>query len=170
MAMCKKSRTVESASKNYIMDKELFFLKTILSCSACDGEIAPEEIAALKSIATNMDIFKTIDVERELNQMIESLNKKGAEFLMEYVDSIRGMNLSAEEQLLVVKLAIDIIEADNEILYSEVKFFKRIRRNLSISDELILSKFPDKEDYLLPDIIEPMDKQNWNYNFKLIKL
>ena len=168
--MCKKSRTVESASKNYIMDKELFFLKTILCCSACDGEIAPEEIAALNSIATNMDIFKTIDVERELNQMIESLNKKGAEFLMEYVDSIRGMNLSEEEQLLVVKLAIDIIEADNEILYSEVKFFKRIRRNLSISDELILSKFPDKEDYLLPDIIEPMDKQNWNYNFKLIKL
>lgn len=168
--MCKKSRTVESASKNYIMDKELFFLKTILCCSACDGEIAPEEIAALKSIATNMDIFKTIDVERELNQMIESLNKKGAEFLMEYVDSIRGMNLSEEEQLLVVKLAIDIIEADNEILYSEVKFFKRIRRNLSISDELILSKFPDKEYYLLPDIIEPMDKQNWNYNFKLIKL
>ena len=168
--MLMKSHAVESASKNYIMDKELFFLKTILCCSACDGEIAPEEIAALKSIATNMDIFKTIDVERELNQMIESLNKKGAEFLMEYVDSIRGMNLSEEEQLLVVKLAIDIIEADNEILYSEVKFFKRIRRNLSISDELILSKFPDKEDYLLPDIIEPMDKQNWNYNFKLIKL
>ena len=168
--MRKKSHVVESASKNYIMDKELFFLKTILCCSACDGEIAPEEIAALKSIATNMDIFKTIDVERELNQMIESLNEKGAEFLMEYVDSICEMNLSEEEQLLVVKLAIDIIEADNEILYSEVKFFKRIRRNLSISDELILSKFSDKEDYLLPDIIEPMDKKNWNYNFKLIKL
>ena len=168
--MRKKSHVVESASKNYIMDKELFFLKTILCCSACDGEIAPEEIAAIKSIATNMDIFKTIDVERELNQMIESLNEKGAEFLMEYVDSICEMNLSEEEQLLVVKLAIDIIEADNEILYSEVKFFKRIRRNLSISDELILSKFSDKEDYLLPDIIEPMDKQNWNYNFKLIKL
>ena len=168
--MLMKSHAVESASKNYIMDKELFFLKTILCCSACDGEIAPEEIAVLKSIATNIDIFKTIDVERELNQIIESLNEKGAEFLMEYVDSIREMNLSEEEQLLVVKLAIDIIEADNEILYSEVKFFKRIRRNLSISDELILSKFSDKEDYLLPDIIEPMDKQNWNYNFKLIKL
>ena len=168
--MRRKSHAVESASNNYIMDKELFFLKTILCCSACDGEIASEEIAALKSIASSMDIFKTIDIERELNQMIESLNEKGAEFLMEYVDSIREMDLSEEEQLLVVKLAIDIIEADNEILYSEVKFFKRIRRNLTISDELILSKFPDKEDYLLPDIIEPMDKQNWNYNFELIKL
>lgn len=152
------------------MEKELLFLKTILCCSACDGEIAPEEISTLKSIILNMDVFKTIDVENELNKLIEALNEKGAEFLMEYVDSISEITLTEEEQLLIVKLAIDIIEADNEILYSEVKFFKRIRRNLTIPDEQILAKFPDKEDYLLPDIIEPIDKSCWNYNFQLIKL
>ena len=152
------------------MNKELLYLKTILCCSACDGEIAPEEISTLKSIILNMDVFKTIDVENELNKLIEALNEKGAEFLMEYVDSISEITLTEEEQLLIVKLAIDIIEADNEILYSEVKFFKRIRRNLTISDEKILSQLPDKEDYLLPDIIEPMDKKCWNYNFQLIKL
>lgn len=117
-----------------------------------------------------MDVFKTIDIENELNKLIESLNEKGVEFLMEYVDSISETTLSEDEQLLIVKLAIDIIEADNEVLYSEVKFFKRIRRNLTISDEQILEKFPDKEDYLLPDIIEPIDKSCWNYNFQLIKL
>ena len=117
-----------------------------------------------------MDIFKGIDVECELNKLIESLNEKGAEFLMEYVDSISEITLTEEEQLFIVKLAIDIIEADNEILYSEVKFFKRIRRNLTISDGQILAKFPDKEDYLLPDIIEPIDKSCWNYNFQQIKL
>ena len=152
------------------MEKELLFLKTILCCSACDGEIAPEEISTLKSIILNMDVFKTIDIENELNKLIESLNEKGVEFLMEYVDSISETTLSEDEQLLIVKLAIDIIEADNEVLYSEVKFFKRIRRNLTISDEQILEKFPDKEDYLLPDIIEPLDKKCSNYNFELIKL
>ena len=116
------------------MEKELLFLKTILCCSACDGEIAPEEISTLKSIILNMDVFKTIDIENELNKLIESLNEKGVEFLMEYVDSISETTLSEDEQLLIVKLAIDIIEADNEVLYSEVKFFKRIRRNLTISD------------------------------------
>lgn len=152
------------------MEKELLYLKTILCCSACDGEIAPEEIATLKSIIANMHIFETIDVEYELNNLIESLNEKGAEFLMEYVDSIREIALTDDEQLLIVKLAIDIIEADKEILYSEVKFFKRIRINLTISDEQILAKHPDKEDYLLPDIIEPLDKNCWNYNFEHIKL
>ena len=152
------------------MEKELLFLKTILCCSACDGEIAQEEITTLKSIILNIDIFKTVDVECELNNLIELLNKKGAEFLMEYVDSVGKITLTEDEQLLIVKLAIDIIEADNEILYSEVKFFKQIRNNLSITDEQILTKFPDKEDYLLPDIIEPMDKTCWNYNFEFIKL
>lgn len=152
------------------MEKELLYLKTILCCSACDGEIAPEEIATLKSIIANMHIFETIDVEYELNNLIESLNEKGAEFLMEYVDSISEIALTEDEQLLIVKLAIDIIEADKEILYSEVKFFKRIRINLTISDEQILAKHPDKEDYILPDIIEPLDKKCWNYNFEHIKL
>ena len=87
-----------------------------------------------------------------------------------YLEKQHYFLLSEDEQLLIVKLAIDIIEADNEVLYSEVKFFKRIRRNLTISDEQILEKFPDKEDYLLPDIIEPLDKKCWNYNFELIKL
>lgn len=170
MAILCQNLAVVLASKMFIMNNELLYLKTILCCSACDGEIAPEEIATLKSIILNMDVFKTIDVENELNKLIESLNEKGAEFLMEYVDSISATTLSEEEQLLIVKLAIDIIEADNEVLYSEVKFFKRIRRNLTISDEQILSHFPDKEDYLLPDIIEPIDKNCWNFNFELIKL
>lgn len=33
-----------------------------------------------------------------------------------------------------------------------VKFFKKIRSRLSISDEAILAEHPDKEEYLLPDI------------------
>ena len=85
------------------MEKELLFLKTILCCSACDGEIAPEEISTLKSIILNMDVFKTIDIENELNKLIESLNEKGVEFLMEYVDSISETTLYNSE----VKFKID---------------------------------------------------------------
>jgi hypothetical protein len=33
-----------------------------------------------------------------------------------------------------------------------VKFFKKIRKLLKVSDEAILLMFPDKEDFLLPDI------------------
>lgn len=60
--------------------------------------------------------------------------------------------LNETEQLLLVSLAIKAIEADNRIEYAEVKFFKKIRSRLTVSDEAILAEHPDKEDFLLPDI------------------
>lgn len=62
------------------------------------------------------------------------------------------MVLNETEQLLLVSLAIKAIEADNRIEYAEVKFFKKIRSRLTVSDEAILAEHPDKEDFLLPDI------------------
>jgi len=46
-----------------------------------------------------------------------------------------------------------MIEADNQILYSEVIFFKKIRSRLTVADDVILAALPDCEDYLLPDIL-----------------
>ena len=60
--------------------------------------------------------------------------------------------MSEREQLLLVSLAIKAIEADNRIEYAEVKFFKKIRSRLTISNEAILAEHPNKEDFLLPDI------------------
>jgi len=68
---------------------------------------------------------------------------------------------------LLVSLAFNAIEADNRIEYSEVKFFKKIRSRLSISDETILGKFPNKEDFLLPDLKVtelPMWDENIQFN------
>ena len=62
------------------------------------------------------------------------------------------IDLSDRDQLLLVSLALKAIEADNRIEYSEVKFFKKIRSRLSISDEAILGEHPDKENFLLPDL------------------
>ena len=69
--------------------------------------------------------------------------------------------LSKEEQMCLVDLAFKTIEADKRIEYSEVKFFKKIRVRLSLTDEEILAKYPDKEDFLLPDI-NVADDPEWN--------
>lgn len=61
----------------------------------------------------------------------------------------------------VVELSIKMIEADNRIDYSEVKFFKKIRSRLSVSDEQILAQHPDKEDFLLSDI-DIVEEPVWN--------
>ena len=61
-----------------------------------------------------------------------------------------------------------MIEADNQILYSEVKFFKKIRSRLNVDDSVILAALPESEDYLLPDISSEDKDFEEVGNFQLI--
>lgn len=134
------------------MNTSEIYLLTAFVCSACDGDIAPKELALVKEWSEKSDLFGDIDVEAKLNEYVDSINKYGNRFISEFLLMLEQRNLSIEVQKEVVRIAIEMIEADGLILYSEVKFFKRLRSYLSISDEEILASMPDKEDYLLPDI------------------
>ena len=73
------------------------------------------------------------------------------------------------EQMFVIDFAIKTIEADERIEYSEIKFFKKIRRRLFISDEKILEKYPNKEDYLLQDI-NTVEEPIWNNGIQFAEI
>lgn len=135
------------------MQNNELFLKTLFCCCTCDGEIAPEEVALVKELSTNEAIFQGIEVETILNQYVSQINKKHKNFLKEYLNELSEANLSEEEQLTLLGLAIKMIEADNQILYSEIKFFKMIRKRLYVTDETILKAYPESEDYLLSDVL-----------------
>ncbi|WP_300728654.1 TerB family tellurite resistance protein [uncultured Bacteroides sp.] len=134
------------------MKTEELYLKTIFCCMACDGDIATEEIELVKQISSEEPIFADMNVEMYMNEWISSINVNGAKFLKEYLNNLSENELTKEEQLHIVDYAIKTIEADRCIEYSEIKFFKKIRARLSISDEDILLEHPDKEDFLLPDL------------------
>ncbi len=104
-----------------------------------------------------------MDSESYLNSWISEINEQGGMFLQSYLKELCSVTLNEAEQLLLVSLAIKAIEADNRIEYAEVKFFKKIRSRLSISDEAILAEHPDKEDFLLPDI-NIADIPQWDSN------
>lgn len=150
------------------MNNELF-LKTVFCCMACDGEIANEELTLVKNIATDQAVFEGLDVSTKLGEYAESIQRVGNEFLTSFLKELAAAQLSANEELQIVKLAIDTIEADNNIEYSEISFFKRIRAKLKISDEAILAELPEREDYLLPDINEN-DNQDWIVSFENISI
>lgn len=141
-------------------NKELF-LKTIFACMACDGDIATEEIQLLRELITQTDLFNDIDVEVTLKRYVDSINQNGVIFLSQYLNEVADDELSKEEQLCLVDLAFKTIEADNRIEYSEVKFFKKIRVRLSLTDGEILAKYPEKEDFLLPDL-NIAEAPEWN--------
>lgn len=137
------------------------YLLTAFVCSACDGDIAVEELAYVKDLANNKEVFGDLDVENLLNDYVQKINKEGISFINRFVRELAVSELTEEQQLKVIEIAIKMIEADGKIEYSEVKFFKKMRPSLSISDKSILDKMPEIEDFLLPDI---MDR---DYEFEL---
>lgn len=135
------------------MNHELY-LKTAFCCMACDGDIADEEINLIKHWANENELFKNLDIIILLQNYIDELRIKGGDFLKSYIKEVADSNLEEHEELQLIKVAIEMIEADMKVEYSEISFFKKVRRKLRITDETILAELPDKEDYLLPDIVE----------------
>lgn len=147
------------------MKKTELLLKTGLCCMACDGCIAAEEVELLNSILISTPLLASASAKRMLQEYTHSLSADGMSFVNKYLSDLADANLNIEDALEIIGLAFSIIDADNEIEYAEVAFFKKIRRCLSITDETILSKWPNKEDFLLPDI---MDKTPIDFDFSSV--
>lgn len=134
------------------MTKDELYLKTIFCYIACDGDIATEEVNLVRNLCIKDNIFHNVDLEKLINSWISEINEQGGTFLQSYLNELSSMALTETEQLQLVSLAIKAIEIDNHVEYAEVKFFKKIRSILTISDEAILAEHPNNEDFLLPDI------------------
>ena len=137
---------------------------------ACDGNIAKEEIELVNAITSKQELFKDLGIETKINEYVASINAKGALFLKQYLKELEVQELSIEEQMRIVDFAIKTILADSKIEYSEVKFFKKIRSRLSLTDEQILTKHQDIEHFLLPDINVIEDPELDNVIFENINL
>lgn len=141
--------------------KKVLFLKTAFSCMACDGEIANEEINLIKLLAEKTNLFEGIDVEDLLNSFIQEINRKGKMFLIDYLGEIKVAEFTKAEELELLNLAFKTINSDNIIEYSEVKFFKKIRMRLDVTDDDILVTYPEMEEFIQPDI-QVFEDPEWN--------
>lgn len=141
--------------------KKVLFLKTAFSCMACDGEIAKEEVDLIKLLAEKTNLFEGVNVEDLLNSFIQEINKKGKMFLIDYLGEIKVTEFTKTEELELLNLAFKTINSDNVIEYSEVKFFKKIRMRLDVSDEDILETYPEMEEFIQPDI-QVFEDPEWN--------
>ena len=120
---------------------------------ACDGDIDKREVVLIKSMHNDRKIFGEIDVDKELDELLVSINHDGKKFLKDFFNELSSGNLTEDEELKLIEVAIDTIKADEKVEYSEIKFFKVIRSKLNIENEPILKIHPDFEEYLEEDII-----------------
>lgn len=128
-------------------------LKTAFSCMACDGDIDKREIKLIKRLHKDKKTFGDLDVNTEMDNLLIAINKDGHQFMRDYFDELTTSELTEDNELNLIEVAIDTIKADEKVEYSEIKFFKVIRSKLKIGNEPILEKHPDFEDYLEQDII-----------------
>lgn len=127
-------------------------LKTAFCCMASDGNIDNREVELIKSMCKQSTLFINFDFGKEINILLGKINHGGIEFIEYYFQLLNEASLTQEEELLLIDFAVKTINADEVVEYSEIKFFKAIRKCLSISDENILGKFPELEIYLEEDI------------------
>lgn len=128
-------------------------LKTAFCCMASDGDIHNTEITLIKTMCENSEQFKEFNFQAEINMLVDKINASGKEFISDYFKLLDQALLNEKEELTLIDFAIQTIRADEQIEYSEIKFFKNIRHRLKISDEYILAVFPDIEQFLEADII-----------------
>ena len=158
------------------MEKNDLYLKTAFCCMACDGDIAPEEIAVIES----RPIFSGIEnLHQKLMDYVELLKSEGSAFLKKHLDELKTASLTEEEELKLAGIVVDTIEADKKIEYNEIAFFKKIRKRLNVSDEKLLTVIQENpdvidqitpEDYLLPDLSDENDFSLWTDTFAQINV
>ncbi|MBL0325868.1 MAG: TerB family tellurite resistance protein [Cytophagaceae bacterium] len=128
-------------------------LKTAFCCMASDGNIDNREITLIKSMCEKSSLFDDFNFQEEINRLVTKINTNGKEFITYYFDLLKANSLTEKEELTLIDFAIQTIKADEQIKYSEIKFFKNIRHRLKISDEKVLAIYPDIEQFLEEDII-----------------
>jgi len=128
-------------------------LKTVFCCMVADGKIDNREISLIKSLCERSPLFANFNFQEEINLLVGEINSGSKAFIKYYFDLLKEANLTEQEELTLINFAIKTINADEQIEYSEIKFFKNIRHRLNVSDDKILAHFPDIEMYLEDDII-----------------
>ncbi len=136
---------------------EELVLLTAFSCMASDGDINQKEVQLIKSFERDKKLFGLKNIENELNNLVQEINKSGHGFLREFLSRLSQAELSENQEIEIVRTAVQTIKADNEEKYSEIKFFKILRSKLAISDKKLIEALPEfenlEEDYLQHDII-----------------
>lgn len=131
---------------------EKLLLQTAFCCMASDGHIDQREIDTIENLCSSSDMFNDLELHHEVNSLVKEINNHGKQFIQQYLATLDNSALTETEEITLIDFALKIINADELLEYSEIKFFKNIRHRLKISDEKILILHPSIEDFLEEDI------------------
>lgn len=130
-----------------------------------DGNIDNREIKIIENLCAENSSFQDIPVRQTIQILLEKAKIDSGSFIRNYLKSLENIELSSEQERILVDFALNTILADNEIEYSEIKFFKKITRALQLNKQEIIKRFPDFEMYLEDDITAESNPETQSSDF-----
>jgi uncharacterized tellurite resistance protein B-like protein len=130
-------------------DFKNFLFKSAVIAMACDGNIAEDEIEEIKKLVANEIYFMGYDFEEPLKVNIENIKANGTKAINQYLQEISTNDLTENQELLVVEVLLRMIEADNKVEESELKFLQMAKSKLKTDEQTLIVKFPNQIDYLM---------------------
>jgi uncharacterized tellurite resistance protein B-like protein len=124
-------------------------LKSAISVMACDGSIDDSEIAEIRNMADNEIYFMGFDIEKPFEEALRYIKSNGKNAINEYLNDLSQHDLNSKQELLLIEVLIRTIESDNKIEDSEIKFLQIVKSKLSVSEETIITQFPQQMKYLI---------------------
>ena len=125
------------------MEKEevkKMFLDIAVAAISCDGDIDEREIDKLKEIEKSSPYFSEFDLSKPLKKSLEISMKDLKAFQNTLFESIKKANLDIVQQLSAIDVCLEIIAADEKIENSEIEFVKNLRKNLTISNDVVFER------------------------------
>ena len=127
-------------------------IKTALVCMFSDG-IADH--AEMEKISQYIDSGGGDSIDARRKKMIDYADNYKSDkdsFIKTYFHELMAEELSTTEQCLIIRCALDIIQADDSVDYSEIVLFKLIRAHLNILDSDLERYVPQSIEYLARDV------------------
>ena len=130
-------------------DFQTFLLKSAVTAMACDGRIDDSEIKEIKNMAKNEVYFMGFDIDQLLQDYLDYITTNGTKAVNEYLNELALANLNPGQELILVEVLINTIEADRKIEDNEIKFLQLVKSKLNTTEQTIITKFPKQMNYLI---------------------
>jgi len=126
-----------------------FLFKSAVMAMACDGDIAETEIEEIKTIVANEIYFMGYDFEEPLKNNIDNIKSNGKGAINQYLLEIGTSNFNEHQEILLIEVLLRIIEADNDLQTTELKFLHMAKAKLKVDEQTLIVKFPKHINHLL---------------------
>lgn len=132
-----------------INEFQKFLFRSAVCLMAVDSNVSDSEIQELSNIVKTTAYFFDFEFDEALRNNISEIRDKGKKAIEKYIEDLTTSELTEKQELILVEVLIRMIEADNIVDASKLKFFHLVKSNLKTPVEILITKFPRQVEYLI---------------------